>query len=237
MHTEYPKDICSGCVDRVKFAYDLQKVFLKSQTILEKYVALNNIILPEENYLVDSEDVVGHISEDLEKKAIRQVPGRSSQSLKVELLGGNTFVVKKVSTKPLPKCRYCHKRFPSVQLVKKHLLVCKSVESHRCEYCSCQFPTLSSKKFHLKMRHSEQIGVKPPEYQCNICNEVFLTSNARAYHKVTRHNTSGKHYTCNVCNKSFVIKNSYNQHMEIHNKGVNKVVCPVCGKGFHYRGE
>lgn len=237
MDSMYPKDICGTCVERVKLAYNLQNVFLKSQCLLEKYITLNNIILPGENFLLNCEDVVGHISEDLEHKKVQKVPGRSSHSIKVELLSDNKFIVKKVSTKPLPKCRYCHKRFPTAQLVKKHLALCKSVEKHVCDYCSCQFPTLSSKKFHVKIRHSGEIGVKAPEYQCDICNEVFPSSNARAYHKVTRHNTSGKNYTCEICGKSFIIKNSFNQHMEVHNKGVSKVVCPICGKSFHYRGE
>lgn len=237
MDSVYPKHICSTCIQQVKLCYDFQNIFHKSQTILERYITLNNIILPEEQFLIDYEDVVGHIPEDLELKTVQQVPGRSSQSIKVEFLSDNQFVIKKVTTKPLPKCRYCHKRFPTSELVRKHLNICKSKEKHMCDYCSCQFPTLSTKKFHIKMKHSDKIGIKAPEFECDVCKEVFPSSNARNYHKITRHNTSGKTYTCEICGKSFVIKNSFNQHMEVHNKDVSKVICPICGKGFHYRGE
>lgn len=232
----FPKDICSTCIERVKLSYDLQKIFLKSQTLLEKYNVLNNMILPNENFLLD-DDCVGYNSEDSEHRNLPKVPGRSSKSIKVEVLNDNQLIVKKVSTKPLPKCRYCHKRFPTNDLVKKHLINCRFKEMHICDYCACRFPSMTAKKFHMKMKHCEEIGVKAPQYVCNFCNEVFSSSNARAYHKLTRHNTSGKSYTCNICGKSFVIKNSYNQHMEVHDKTVSKVVCPVCGKSFHYRGK
>lgn len=236
MDSVYPKHICSTCVEQVKLCYDFQNIFLKSQNILERYIALNNIILPEEHFLIDYEDVVGHIREDLDLKTVQQVPGRSSQCLKVELHNENQFVVKKVATKPLPKCRYCHKRFPTFELVRKHLIGCKLREKHGCDYCSCQFPTLSSKRFHIRRKHSDKIGEKAPEFKCDICNELFQSANSRNYHKLTRHNTSGKTYTCEICGKSFLIKNSFNQHMEVHNKDVSKVICPICGKGFHYRG-
>lgn len=237
MDSVYPKNICCTCIEQVKLSYDLENIFLKSQSILEKYIALNNIILPNENFIIDCEDVVGHIPEDLESKKVQKVPGRSSHTLKVEMLNENQFVVKRVTIKPLPKCRYCHKRYPTPELLKRHSEDCKAKEIHLCDYCPCQFPTLSSKKFHIKVKHPDQIGLKAPEYPCDVCKEVFPSSNARAYHKVTRHNTAGKHYTCEICSKSFVIKNSYNQHMEIHNKDVSKVVCPICGKSFHYRGK
>lgn len=235
MDAVYPRVICHTCIERVKLSYDLKQICLTSQSILEKYVALNDIITPNENLLLDSEDVVGYVQEEC--KSVQKMPGRSSSSIKVELLNDNQFVVKKVTTKPLPKCRYCHKRFPTNELVKKHYINCKLKERHTCDYCPCQFPSLTAKTFHIKVKHSEQIGIKSPEYACNICNEVFSSSNARGYHKITRHNTSGKFYTCEICGKSFVIKNSFNQHMEVHNKGASKVVCPICGKSFHYRGK
>lgn len=236
MDSVFPTNICYTCIERVKLIYDLQKVFLKSQSLLENFFILNNIILPNEHFLLDGEDI-GHFIEDSEHKAAQKVPGRSSNSVKVELINNKQLVVRKVSTRPLPKCRYCHKRFPTKEFVKKHLINCKLKEIHLCDYCSCKFPTMTAKKFHIKLKHSEELGVKRPEYACNICNEVFRTSNARAYHKNTRHNTSGISYTCNICNKSFLIKNSYNQHMEVHDKSASKVVCPICGKSFHYRGE
>lgn len=237
MDPVFPRDICCTCIERVKLSYDLQKIFLRSQSLLEKYIVLNNVILPNEHFLFDDESFVGCLPEESEHKATSIVPGRSSQSIKVEIVNDKQLVLKKMSTKPLPKCRYCHKRFPTNELVRKHLINCKLKEIHTCDYCSSRFPSLSAKKFHIKMQHCEEIGIKAPEYVCNICNEVFPSTNARAYHKTTRHNTSGKCYTCNICGKSFVIKNSYNQHMEIHDKSVSKVVCPVCGKSFHYRGE
>lgn len=228
--------MCQICDQRAKLIYDFKNIFFKSQSILEKYISLNNIIIPEEIFLLNCEDVVGHIPEDFENKQIQKVTNRSTNSLKVELLNDNEFMIKKGSLKPLPKCRYCHKRFPTLGLVKKHTLNCKSTETFKCDYCTFSFPSLTSRKRHVKLKHIKETGLDVPHYECDICKQKFPSTSARTYHKVTRHNTSGKLYACEICHKTFVIKSSLNQHKEVHNKGQSKVVCPICGKSFHYKG-
>jgi uncharacterized Zn-finger protein len=70
-------------------------------------------------------------------------------------------------------------------------------------------------------------GEKP--YECEICKNAFISSNALTYHK--RVHTGEKPYECEICTKKFSTNSILNVHKRLHT-GEKQYSCDVCQKSY-----
>ena len=76
-----------------------------------------------------------------------------------------------------------------------------------CEKCDAPFEHKQHLEHHMNKVH---LNVKP--YECNLCEESFLTKNQLKTHLKKSHNV--KPYKCNFCQKAFFIKAKLKTHLK-----------------------
>ena len=122
----------------------------------------------------------------------------------------------------------------------------KTTKALKCELClSGNFKSISELEHHLKSQHKCNLPINNCGFigkinnKCNICDEVFVSINELAEHKLKKHCMFGSTSQCLECNANISNKEEYLKHFIEHhnlNKGdVNTlsnamfpVACIVC---------
>lgn len=82
------------------------------------------------------------------------------------------------------QCPFCPKRYRFKHSLKDHINKHTGNRPHHCKYCSLCFMHLGSLCAHVKRRHAQFML---PEYQCRICNEMFMSEQFLKQHYTWKH--------------------------------------------------
>ncbi|XP_043064344.1 zinc finger protein 436-like [Drosophila ficusphila] len=134
---------------------------------------------------------------------------------------------KKSNVKRRSKCSHCQKTFPTVTLLKKHVLTHSAIKKNKS-------------KSDLPASKIKPVPYMP--YKCNYCPKTFKDEDSYKLH--ARHH--GKKYRCSRCPKTFsdarLLKDHYLSHFRDQSEKTkqapnpsNRVFkCPKCPKSFPY---
>ncbi|KAL1517997.1 hypothetical protein ABEB36_001687 [Hypothenemus hampei] len=133
------------------------------------------------------------------------------------------------------KCPHCKKPMASLNRAKTHTRNCHLNSINvTCFICDKRF---RSRK--ILLEHSSEahfVKLRPrnskEKFKCRKCGKLLSSQGSLSYH-MSKH--LGKRYSCDKCDKRFYTKNQARSHKQVHNPEKTVTVCPVCGKGFHYR--
>lgn len=70
---------------------------------------------------------------------------------------------------------------------------------------------------------------------CDLCGEVFKTADSLAVHKRNTH--FRKSVKCEHCSRIFVSDYYLGRHVKRKHSEDKKFICPICGRGFAFKGE
>ncbi|CAD7011511.1 unnamed protein product [Ceratitis capitata] len=131
-------------------------------------------------------------------------------------------------------CLLCGELKPlSAEPFAEHMLQYHDLNFYACEHCSAGFLSAESVKEHIENTHTNfciATEVDSPEYECNVCQQVFANHRLLRVHKRTHNNTSLQ-YECSECNKKYSCQNLLLDHMNIH-IGRRPYKCTKCPKDF-----
>ncbi|XP_045452094.1 zinc finger protein 431-like isoform X2 [Melitaea cinxia] len=70
---------------------------------------------------------------------------------------------------------------------------------------------------------------------CDLCGEVFKTADSLTVHKKNTH--FRKSVKCEHCSRTFVSDYYLSRHVKRKHSEDKKFICPICGRGFAFKGE
>lgn len=113
--------------------------------------------------------------------------------------------------KRFPKCYQCHKNFPNVRLLKRHISQhlrdgIKTQRNYLCDVCGKSFSVYAQYYSH------KQTHIEEKKFNCELCEKKFTTKTFLRLHVAT-HNSDKKHM-CEFCGKQF----KYLQSLRVHKK-------------------
>ncbi|XP_054765160.2 uncharacterized protein LOC129271934 isoform X2 [Lytechinus pictus] len=165
----------------------------------------------------DSDSLRRHKRAHLQKKSFKECPvcGKKTTELLVHMRSHT-------KEKPL-ECDICNQRFAYRSGLSLHKKKHFGVKPFRCSDCPMQFFCRSSLKAHFRSSHEGR-----GEYQCDICEKVFVTQ-----FRLDKHQRTHSKYTfvCEQCGKVLSSAFTLKYHRLIHT-GENRILCEICGKGF-----
>ncbi|PIK52543.1 Deleted in malignant brain tumors 1 protein [Apostichopus japonicus] len=95
----------------------------------------------------------------------------------------------------------------------------------KCKYCD-KVVTNQSIKFHLQAHEGMN-------YPCNFCSKTFKTPFSQVRHEKL-HFTAKKEIQCPHCPKAFPTRGSFNVHLNIKHRSLQRHFCDICGKGWYF---
>ncbi|XP_008113449.1 GDNF-inducible zinc finger protein 1 [Anolis carolinensis] len=100
-------------------------------------------------------------------------------------------------------------------------------EIYACDQCNRSFPFAKQYQSHMELEHDIHVVVK---HSCNMCDQLFASSQNLRQHKLTVHN-SEQCFPCLLCDKRFKRQKDVNDHIRrVHEKKRNPQRCPYCDK-------
>ena len=113
--------------------------------------------------------------------------------------------------------------------LKSHLkFYHKKKNIYTCDDCGIPLNSRSELKVHDLSFHLEIVK----NFQCNLCNEAFITEKNLKYHAQNVHEIVK--YPCHICDKKFSENWSLTQHIRIVHQGAKTHKCDICDKSFQY---
>ena len=156
-------------------------------------------------------------------------------------------------------CEFCNKTFIKIHEFENHLTVHKNngKKDFKCELCGKDFETQRSLSVHVKSlhfqsedyfkcskcdkafaskylynRHLTRIHKEAFEFQCHICEKVFISKANLVKHKEVFHETNTK---CTVCGKQFADSARLKIHQKIVHTEIRKekqFKCKSCEREY-----
>ncbi|XP_054738186.1 zinc finger and SCAN domain-containing protein 2-like isoform X1 [Anastrepha obliqua] len=131
-------------------------------------------------------------------------------------------------------CLLCKERKAMVaDPFTEHMIKNHGIHFYTCEFCFAGFLSNESLKEHVDKVHSHlyiAMQENSEEYQCNICQQVFVSQRLLRLHKRT-HNIATFQYECSECQKKYSCRNLLIDHMNTHT-GERPYKCTKCPKKF-----
>lgn len=119
---------------------------------------------------------------------------------------GEKYVKKQVERRFV--CKYCAKKFPTMDSLVIHTRTHTGEKPFFCEVCGKRF----TQKAHLLLHTRTHSGEKP--FSCQICFKRFSTKHELITH--TRSHTGEKPFLCEYCSKSFGLQTNLLKHKKIY---------------------
>ena len=113
--------------------------------------------------------------------------------------------------------------------LKSHLkFYHKKKNVYTCDDCGIPLNSRNELKVHDLSFHLEIVK----NFQCNLCNEAFITEKNLKYHAQNVHEIVK--YPCHICDKKFSENWSLTQHIRVVHQGPKTHKCDICDKSFQY---
>lgn len=148
--------------------------------------------------------------------------------LDVEVAGASEAVMSNVKAKKSVACLSCHKEFPSMSRLNKHMLIHDPRYHYQCKMCNKGF----KRKFDYEKHYNKMHTTKIKSYQCDQCTESYMYLGDLNRHKIIKHE-AGLEYKCKTCDKKFRNKSNFKRHCTTVHKLVNESYkFDECNQGF-----
>lgn len=125
------------------------------------------------------------------------------------------------------QCHVCGLILSKLAHLKRHMKAHAGTKPFKCNVCSKSFSRADNLRAHQRMHTAEK------NYKCPLCDERFKRVDAAKAHMGSAHRdfVEANYHVCTVCDNFFKTDEKLIAHMELH-RGVNRLVCDVCGKQF-----
>ncbi|CAB3258314.1 unnamed protein product [Arctia plantaginis] len=147
--------------------------------------------------------------------------------LESHMAGHNTSLAKKLSY-----CHACKVQYKNIYVYRNHL---KNSTNHSERAFSCPE---CNKKFASKVywtRHYNFYHLHKSQYNCEICNKLFISDWRLKNHRQKHHGLSRpRNHPCTTCGKKFFSITTLRNHKLIHSEQ-RSYMCEDCGDTFKQR--
>ena len=145
--------------------------------------------------------------------------------------GLETHMVDHKGTKPF-QCVDCGKGFKQLSHLNTHRLRHQGLRPHRCEICSKTFVQKSHLKRHLHTHSTDGA------FFCDECPRKFTYPSELRAHREKAHSEHVSGYNVSERPVQYVEQIPVSRYdTETSMNGEKLIVCPECGKGFHYQSQ
>lgn len=100
------------------------------------------------------------------------------------------------------QCVHCEKRFKTKSNLASHIKSVHNraeIKSFPCSLCSCSYFHKRHLDYHMRKHTNER------RYECKICLQTFLYSDALKWHQIRSHNDKAP-FNCSLCTRVFIHK-------------------------------
>lgn len=179
---------------------DLASVPKLIQTASQKYPQFKS------QYLSDEDGVPHSNSENSGNHS-------GSADEKSENSANSTFLKKKKKKKKMKAsaysmapnrviCKYCHREFPWISSLRRHILTHTGVKPYRCDYCMLDFTTKSNCDRHLNRKHKSLLQRSNARNVRNSSSPDNQDARVTNNNSFSTRNVPERPYKCNQCPSS-----------------------------------
>lgn len=215
---EYPKYICTNCMNQLSIAYDFWNKCRDSLDKLNNMQMMDDVL--ELKYDVDSEPELDISNQyDEAEQGIKNENDDTESELSdpdYELPLIERLKAERVYEEVIT-CSKCKRDLNSKDELSTH--ICKDIIII-CEQCGEKFNYIQDKYKHMEVHN----------YACSICPKVSKTAYEFKIHEETH--TGERSYACNKCDMAFMCERILRMHESIIHKVHHKFLCSFCNKNF-----
>lgn len=222
-----PVDICTNCVEECTNAYNFIKMFRKSNDfLLESLKSWSN---PSQSaYNINMENNDDDDNSDDDSNLVYHGTGNEIYTEQGENNAGEDtngpVIIQAVTVVKAERSGSI-----SQKLIRKPKAKRRYKNYKRTEMCS-----FCGKTYKGCLKYHEEQHINVLKYECEICNEKFISKDKIRYHRIKIHNIGS--YLCSDCGQVFHNKTQLRDHTWIHT-GIKSYRCEECGQQFSSPGS
>ncbi|XP_055375337.1 zinc finger protein 287-like [Condylostylus longicornis] len=254
--SRFGQKICYKCLQFLRKMYTFLKICLRTDNILQKHIARENIkeyaevkiepktegnSLWEEEYFenlspesikieICEVDVPKHRVVGKELFNVVELPDidESHENYSQESLTNYIQNYSREKEEESFICEICGNIYKKRYLLEKHVTTHSDKKEYECEICGKAFQQQQYLSAHIK-RHS---GVR--KYNCSFCSRKFYTKGKLTEHE--RVHRGERIYKCKYCDSSFFYGHNLKRHQLCHT-GLKPYLCKHCHKTFRTKSN
>lgn len=234
---QFPQNICTLCLDKLKNAYNFIKQCYKVRAEFEEH--LSNSLDDSFTSIVDTSTGESIINDnEIKQEFVLHVDSEPdwNDGTKNEVSDSENEgkPKKKIYKRTLHECPVCSKK---TQHLKEHMRSHTKEKPFKCELCDMEFSSRSNRSRHIKIHLNDRPHV------CEICNRAFTIRHKLKTHMKT-HSTETP-FKCELCEKSFKHLSQLKLHTTITHQDSEQCseilasidtqrnfLCDLCGKSY-----
>ena len=138
--------------------------------------------------------------------------------------------------------RTCPERFPSDDLLRKHVRHTHGNRVYTCDVCERVCRDNFDLKRHQSKKHSVNRRTGEIEYPCTApgCSQTCSTGAELAHHERIHSSTrvtKDAQHECEQCHRAFKNAESHKKHLKVHLYSGRSHKCVYCNKAYKYKGD